>query len=73
MQWSPDDWLEPVEASCEVDVELARNEWRTRVEVRSAMTCDAERFLVTTELDAFEGATRSFARRWTHTISRDGA
>jgi predicted acyl esterase len=59
-------------AGCEVDVELARGDWRTRVEVRSAMTCDRERFLVTTELDAFEGPARSFARRWTHEILRDG-
>ena len=36
------------------------------------MTCDRERFLVTTELDAYEGATRCFARRWTHEIARDG-
>jgi hypothetical protein len=60
------------EASCEVGVELARGEWRTRVEVRSAMTCDAERFLITTELDAYEGGTRAHSRRWTHAIARDG-
>ena len=57
------------EASCEVAVELARGEWRTGVQVRSTMTCDRERFLVTTELDAYEGATRCFARRWTHEIA----
>ncbi len=60
------------EASCEVAVELARGEWRTGVQVRSTMTCERERFLVTTELDAYEGATRCFARRWTHEIARDG-
>jgi predicted acyl esterase len=59
-------------ASCAVDVELNRGDWRTRVEVRSAMTCDRERFLVTTELDAFEGGVRAFARRWEHAIARDG-
>ena len=58
--------------SCEVAVELARGDWRTRVDVRSAMTCDRERFLVTTELDAYEGETRCFTRRWTHEIARDG-
>jgi hypothetical protein len=57
---------------CAVDVELNRPGWRTRVEVRGEMTCDAGRFLVTTELDAYEGATRAFARRWTHAIARDG-
>jgi uncharacterized protein len=60
------------EAACAVGVELARGEWRTRVEVRSRMTCDRDRFLVTTELDAYEGASRSFARSWTHEIARDG-
>ena len=56
----------------EVDVGLARGDWRTSVAVRSEMTCDAERFLVTTSLDAFEGDVRRFARRWTHAIPRDG-
>ncbi len=60
------------EAACEVGVELARGEWRTRVEVRSRMTCDRDRFLLTTELDAYEGAGRCFARSWTHEIARDG-
>ena len=59
-------------AACEVDVELNRGDWRTRVEVRSTMTSDAERFRVTTELDAYEGATRAFSRRWSHAIARDG-
>jgi uncharacterized protein len=57
---------------CEVGVELARGDWRTRVDVRSEMTCDREHFLVTTALDAYEGAVRAFARRWTHRIPRDG-
>ena len=44
------------EASCEVDVELARGDWRTRrARCAATMTCDRERFLVTTELDAYEG------------------
>jgi uncharacterized protein len=59
-------------ASCAVDVEVGRGDWRTRVEVRSAMTCDRERFLVTTELDAYEHGVRAFARRWEHAIPRDG-
>ena len=59
-------------ARVELDVELERGDWRTRVEVRSEMTCDGDRFLVTTELDAFEGAVRRFARRWSHAIPRDG-
>jgi hypothetical protein len=56
----------------EVDVGLARGDWRTRVEVRSEMTCDGDRFLVTTALDAYEGDVRRFGRRWSHAIPRDG-
>jgi putative CocE/NonD family hydrolase len=65
---------DPLSASVavEVDVGLARGDWRTSVEVRSVMSCDAERFLITTELDAYEGSVRRFARRWTHAIPRDG-
>ena len=36
------------------------------------MTCDAERFLVTTELDAYEGATRGVRAPLDHAIARDG-
>jgi uncharacterized protein len=56
----------------EVDVGVARGDWRTRVEVRSEMTCDRDRFLVTTALDAYEGNVRCFGRRWSHAIPRDG-
>ena len=56
----------------EVEVELGRGDWRTRAVVRSEMTCDRDRFLVTTELDAYEGAVRRFTRRWSHAIPRDG-
>jgi hypothetical protein len=60
------------EVSCAVDVELARGAWRTRVEVRSEMTCDRDRFVVSTALDAYEGSVRRFTRRWAHAIDRDG-
>jgi uncharacterized protein len=59
-------------AACDVEVGLARGDWRLRVDVRSTMTCDAERYLVTTELDAYEGERRTFGRRWEHAIARDG-
>ena len=60
------------EAHCEVAVELGGAEWRTRVVVQSTMTCDHDRFLVTTALDAYEGTARRLARRWTHEIPREG-
>ena len=57
---------------CAVDVELERGDWRTRVEVRGEMTCTADSFLLTAQLDAFEDGVRRFARTWTHEIPRDG-
>jgi hypothetical protein len=36
------------------------------------MTCTAERFLLTAQLDAFEDGVRVMARTWTHDIPRDG-
>ena len=65
---------DPLSASVrvEVDLELGRGDWQTSVQVRSAMTCDRERFLVTTELDAYEGGVRRFGRRWEQAIPRDG-
>ncbi len=57
---------------CEVEVSLARTGWNTRTRATSTMTCDAERFLVTSTLEAFEGAVRVHARTWTHRFARDG-
>jgi hypothetical protein len=60
------------EATMEVEVDLERGDWRPRIRVDARMTCDAERFLVTTTLDAYDGLTRVFARQYTHEIPRDG-
>ncbi len=58
---------------CRVDVSLARRGWNTRTVATSTMTCDAERFLVTTALDAFEDDVRVHARTFTHRFPRDGS
>ena len=65
---------DPLSASVEAEVEvgLARGDWRTRVVARGEMTGTREAFLVTTSLDAYEDGVRAFARTWTHTIPRDG-
>jgi uncharacterized protein len=55
-----------------VEVSLVRPGWNTRTVATSTMTCDAERFTVTTTLDAFEGSTRIRARTFTHQFPRDG-
>ena len=39
----------------------------------STMTCDAEQFVVTSTLDAFEDDVRVHARTFTHRFPRDGA
>jgi hypothetical protein len=50
---------------------MARGDWRTRAEVESTMTADAEAFHVTTELDAYEADARVFARAWAFRFPRD--
>jgi uncharacterized protein len=65
---------DPLSASVEAEVEvgLARGDWRTRVVARGEMTSTRESFLLTTQLDAYEDGVRLFARTWTHEIARDG-
>ena len=59
---------------CDVDVSLARPGWgETRTRATSTMTCDAERFTVTTTIDAFHDGVRVHARAYTHQFPRDGA
>ncbi len=57
---------------CEIAVTLGRGEQDVRTEVRSSMSADRERFTVTTELKAFEGAEQIFTRTDNHEIPRDG-
>jgi uncharacterized protein len=57
---------------CEVDVSLTRPGWNTRTRATSTTTSDAERFLVTTMLEAFEDNVRIHARSYTYDFPRDG-
>ena len=57
---------------CNVEVSLARPGWNTRTVATSTMTCDAERFTVTTRIDAFHDNVRIHARSYTHEFPRDG-
>jgi predicted acyl esterase len=65
---------EPLSATvlCAVEVGLVRPGWNVRVEARSTMTSSAERFTVTSTLDAFEDDVRICARTFTHHFPRDG-
>jgi putative CocE/NonD family hydrolase len=56
---------------CDWTIGLARGDWRVRVVTSSVMTSDAESFLLTDSLDAYEGEERVFAKRWSERIPRD--
>ena len=58
---------------CRVEVSLEREGWKTRTVATSTMTCDRERFMVTSTLDAFEDNVRVCARTFDHQFPRDGA
>ena len=53
-------------------IEIGRGAWQTRVETRSSMTATADAFLVTNQLDAFEGDRRVFSAARSTTFDRDG-
>jgi uncharacterized protein len=56
---------------CGRTIELARGDWRTRIEVSSVMTADAEDFHVSSVVDVYEGDTRVHSRAFTNQIPRD--
>jgi hypothetical protein len=51
---------------------IEREPWRVRVHTRTALTATATHFLLTTELDAYEGDLRVHASRRSVEIPRDG-
>ena len=57
---------------CRATVTLSRPGFEIRVEASTTMSCDRERFLVTTTLDAFEEGVRVHARAQTDRFERDG-
>jgi uncharacterized protein len=65
---------DPLSASvhCRVVVTLDRPGWHTRTEATSTMTCDRDRFTVTSTLDAFEDGVRVHAANHVHHFPRDG-
>ena len=58
-------------AVCCSTTRVGRGDWRTRVEATSTMTASAEAFLVTTQVEAYEGEHRVFARSTERSIPRD--
>jgi uncharacterized protein len=49
----------------------ARDRWQVSISAIGTMTCSETTFLVTSELEVVEGATRVFSRTWTHEFPRD--
>ena len=66
----PDD---PTTAKVELSWHRAysRGDWRVSSACKIVMTCSAEAFRLTAEMDAFEGEQRVFSRNWDETIPRD--
>ncbi len=64
---------DPLSAETRADwtIGLSRGDWRTRVVTASVMTSDADSFLLTDSVEAYEGEERIFARSWTKKIPRD--
>ena len=64
---------EPLSATarCDRTINLGRGDWQIRVETSSLMSAEAEHFLVTNTLDAYEGHIRLFTKTWHCVIPRD--
>jgi uncharacterized protein len=56
---------------CRATTSMARGGWGIRVEIDSSMSADAEAFDLETELEAFEGESSVFRKRWTRRVPRD--
>jgi putative CocE/NonD family hydrolase len=57
--------------TAEWQIEIGRDGWQTSVETRSVMSADADSFLLTNVLDAYEHGRRVFSKTWSKTIPRD--
>jgi hypothetical protein len=63
---------EPLSAKTESmrRISIRRHDWQVRIETSSTMTADADSFLLTTVLDAYEGDIRVFSKTWHRSIPR---
>jgi putative CocE/NonD family hydrolase len=59
------------ETRCERTITIQRDRYRIRVEARATMTSTGDAFLVTNEVDAYEGNVRVAASRSSRAIPRD--
>jgi len=56
---------------CERTIRIGRGDWQTRLEVTARMTADADAFLVSSTIDAYEGETRVSSRAHSARVPRD--
>jgi hypothetical protein len=56
---------------CERRMARRRGDWDVAVQTRSRMTADAQNFLISDTVEAFEGGRRVFVRSWARTVPRD--
>jgi hypothetical protein len=63
---------DPTSAVLEVEMRwrVAGAAWSAAATTRGTVTCTADEFRIDTLLEAFEGDTPVFARRWTDTVPR---
>ena len=59
------------EVECTWEMSVGRGAWRTRIATRSRMTATATHFVLTNDLEAYEGAQRVFAQSRVREIPRD--
>ena len=52
-------------------IDITRGEWKTRVDAHAELTCDAEKFYVTSRLTTYAGDEEVFARTWELEFPRD--
>ena len=58
-------------AVCRRLIEMRRDDWSTRIELESTMTADAEDYLLTTVIKAYEHDNRVHTRTFVRTIPRN--
>jgi hypothetical protein len=66
--------VDPTSARAEAEYDLVHRHphgWDTRIKSRSAVACTATHYIVESDVSAFDGEVRIFARSWTERIARD--
>jgi hypothetical protein len=57
-------------AETQTMMRTARDDWRLRIETKTALACTRDAFIIEADLAAFDGEQRIFSRSWTRQIPR---